>query len=116
MPMGELLRTRFVDTTALLQLFTPHLSTAYPRKRAGFEKESKKSKKWLRAVIDENRAQRARRAGCLTAALARRVRLGSLAGLLGLVFHSRRIPDPHRMIPARRSQALAVGTEGDPAD
>src|SRR6266581_3222346 len=40
MPMGELLLTRFVETTALLQLFTPHLSTAYPPGKSWFEKES----------------------------------------------------------------------------
>jgi len=39
--MGELLLTRFVETTALLQLFTPHLSTAYPPGKSWFEKESK---------------------------------------------------------------------------
>jgi hypothetical protein len=38
--MGELLLTRFVETTALLQLFTPYLSTAYPPEKSWFEKES----------------------------------------------------------------------------
>jgi len=38
--MGELLLTRFVETTALLQLFTLHLSTAYTPENSRFEKES----------------------------------------------------------------------------